>query len=95
MLFVQLMKPRADINWQECMKRSLPYKWPDVGIEVVGEYVLTATDPFYIAMFKADDISQILAADAAWGDLFEIRVYPACTMQESRDITKKWLEAAG
>ena len=95
MLFVQLMKPRADINWQECIKRSLQYRFPAAAGEVIGEYVLSAREPFYIGLFKADNMAQITAANMPWIDFFDISVYPACTMQEMRDMTGAMLAASG
>ncbi len=95
MLFVQLMKPRADINWQECIKRSLAYQFPPAAGELVGEYVLMSRDPFYIALIKADNMGQITLAGMPWLDFFDISVYPACTMQEMREITGMAFAASG
>ena len=89
MLFVQLMKPRSDINWMEVAKRSVAYKIPEVGVEIVGEYVLAGTDPTYLAIFKADHIAQIQALGLPWMDLYDISVYPACTIEEMREMIKQ------
>jgi hypothetical protein len=95
MLCIILMKPRTDIQWTECAKQSMSFQWPKEAGEVVAEYNLMGVDPFYIGIFKADDISQVVAAALPWMPFFECRTYPACTIQEMREISKQAFAAMG
>ena len=52
------------------------------GAKIVAEYWLQTADPSVIIVFETDNIGHIMAASAAWADVFEISVCPAVTAEE-------------
>lgn len=89
MLFVALLKVRAGTT-KERMARRVQWQYPE-GARLVAEYWLQTTDPACISIMEADSIAPIMAATAAWDDVFEITVVPAVTAEEGLRLAKQMM----
>ena len=87
MLFVSLLKVRSGTT-RERVARRAEWKYPD-GLRMVGEYWLQTTDPACISIAEADNIGPIMAAVAAWDDVFDITVIPAVTAEEGLQMAQQ------
>jgi len=86
MLFVALAKVRSGTDAERTARR-LQYQFPQ-GLRVVAEYWLQHTDPNVIVIAEADDIAPIMAATAAWDDVYSFTVVPAVTAQQGMELVK-------
>jgi hypothetical protein len=82
MLFVGLLKIRPEAPpMAEGVARRAQYQLPPDS-RLVAEYWLQTNDPAVIVVFEADSVAPIMAIRAVWGDVFDITVVPALTLQE-------------
>ena len=87
MLYVCLMKVRTGTA-KERIARRAEWKYPE-GLRVVGEYWPQTTDPACISIVEADSIAPIMAAVAAWDDMFDITVVPAVAAEEGLQLAQQ------
>lgn len=90
MLFAVLLKVRAG-TVKERMARRVQWEYPK-GVRLVAEYWLQTTDPAGISIIEADNIAPIMAAVAAWDDVFDITIVPAVTAEEGLQLAKQMME---
>jgi len=90
MLFVALSKVKGGTN-KERTARRIEWKYPE-GMHLVAEYWLQTENPSVITVAEADSIVPIMAAIAAWDDLFEITVFPAITAEEGLEFAKQMMQ---
>jgi len=64
---------------------------PPQGIKPVAEYWLQNDNPRVIAVFEADNIAPIMAANMQWADLFDTTVVPAVTAEEGLKLAKQMM----
>jgi hypothetical protein len=90
------------LNWksgltQEQMDGSLArragWKYPD-GVKLVAEAWPMSPAPAVVSIFETDDISTIMQITFAWGDVFDISVYPAVSAEEGLRIGAAAMAAA-
>ncbi len=72
-------------------KSGSPAGYSGEGIHAVAEYWLQTSDPNVIAIFETDSITQIMQAETAWDDVFDISVFPAITAEEGMELAKKMM----
>jgi len=89
MLFATLCKVRAGTA-KERMARRLEWQFPE-GVRVVAEYWLQTNDPQVVLIIEADSVAPIIAATAAWDDVFYMTVVPAITAEEGLQLAKQML----
>jgi hypothetical protein len=89
MLFVALLKEHSG-TVRERVDRRVKWAYPE-GMQVVAEYWLQTPDPGVILVCKADHISQFWALSAAWGDVFDIAVFPAITAEDGLELLKQMI----
>ena len=87
MLYVSLMKVRSGTT-KERVARRAEWDYPE-GLRLVAEYWLQTTDPACISIVEADNIGPIMAAVAAWDDVFDITVVPAVTAEEGLQLVQQ------
>jgi len=68
----------------------MEWKWPE-GIKYVAEYWLQHNKPSVVCVVEADSIGPIMAAVAAWDDLFEISVFPAVNAEEGLKLAAQMM----
>jgi len=90
MLFVALLKVRSG-TIKERMARRLQWQPPE-GMRPVAEYWLQTPDPSVISISEADSIAPIMAALAAWDDVFDITVVPAISAEEGIELAKQMMQ---
>lgn len=90
MLFAALLKVRAGTAMERTARR-LEWQYPE-GMRPVAEYWLQTTDPAGIVIVEADNIAPIMAAVAAWDDVFDITVVPAITAQEGLELARQMMQ---
>ncbi len=89
MLFAALLKAKAGTT-KERMARRVQWQYPE-GVRLVAEYWLQTTDPAGVSIFEADSIAPIMAATAAWDDVFEITVVPAVAAEEGLRLARQMM----
>jgi hypothetical protein len=87
MVFVTLCKVRSGTS-KERTARRLDYQYPE-GLRVLGEWWLQSPDPEVILISEADSVAPMLAARAAWDDVFDITILPAVTAEEGMAIARQ------
>jgi hypothetical protein len=90
MLFAALLKVRAGTIVERATRRA-EWQAPE-GVQLVAEYWLQTTDPSVISIIEADNIAPIMAAVAAWDDVFDITVVPAITAEEGLELVKQMMQ---
>ncbi len=90
MLFATLLKVRAGTT-KERIARRAQWQYPE-GMRVIAEYWLQTTDPAAITISEADSIAPIMAAVAAWDDVFDITVVPAVTAEEGLRLAQQMMQ---
>jgi len=90
MLFVALLKVRSG-TIKERMARRLQWQPPE-GMRPVAEYWLQTPDPSVISISEADSVAPIMAALAAWDDVFDITVVPAISAEEGIELAKQMMQ---
>ena len=90
MLFVALGKTKAG-TFEERVTRRAQWQYPD-GMRLVAEYWLQTGHPSVIAIAEAESVAPIMAAIAAWEDVFEFTVVPAITAEEGLKLAKQMMQ---
>lgn len=90
MLFITLCKARGG-NLRERMSRRLDWTYPP-GVKLVAEYWLQTDDPSVVTITEADDPGPMMAALAAWDDVFEMTVVPAVTAERGMELVKESMQ---
>jgi Domain of unknown function (DUF3303) len=89
MLFVALLKTRPGSTFQEGGSRRLDWQYPE-GVNVVGEYWLeTDSSARVVAIMEAESMAPFGQIRMAWGDLFEIEVFPAVTAEQGMEMLRE------
>jgi len=87
MIFVTFCKVRAGTSRDRTLRR-LDYQYPE-GMRVLGEWWLQTPDPEVVLVTEADSVVPMLAARAAWDDVFEITILPAVSAEEGMAIARQ------
>jgi hypothetical protein len=90
MLFVTLLTLKPTVKPEEVVQRRAEWKQPE-GIKSIAEYWVLTNTPNVISIDEADDIAPLLAATAPWGDVFEIDVAPAISVEEGLKIASQMM----
>ena len=90
MLFVALLNAKTTTTRMNSIPRRAEWKWPE-GLKYVAEYWLQHDNPRVICVAEADSIGPIMAAVAAWDDLFDISVFPAVTAEEGLKLASQMM----
>ena len=90
MLYIALLKPTASTPIER-IGRRLQWDYPE-GIKLVAEYWLQAADPDVVSIFEADSVAPIMAVTAEWGDVFDITVVPAVTLEEGVALAQQMMQ---
>ncbi len=88
MLFVVLLKTKPGTNPQEGGARRLQWQYPE-GLNVLAEYWLETGSPRVVSIVEADSMAPFGATRMAWGDLFEIEVFPAVTAEQGMEMLRQ------
>ncbi len=88
MLFVTLLSTKPGATFQEGGARRLQWSYPE-GMNVLGEYWLETDSPRVISVFEAESMEPFGATRMAWGDLFEIEVFPAVTAEQGMEMLRQ------
>ncbi len=89
MQFVALMNLRPEVDQTklaEALARRGEYEHP---AKLVAEYYTPNRKPAVVAIFEADDASQLLMNSMAWLDVFEIEVLPVIGWEEGLQVLAK------
>ena len=89
MLFVALLKEHPG-TVRERAKRRMTWEYPE-GVRVRAEYWLQTHDPGGILVCEVDHIGQFWALNAAWGDVFDMTVFPAITAEDGLELLKQMI----
>ncbi|MBA7707497.1 hypothetical protein ES703_116370 [subsurface metagenome] len=79
MLFVALIKATAGTP-KEKIARRVQWQYPE-GMKLIAEYWLQTANPDCISIFEADSVAPIMGTLAAYGDVYDISVFPAITSE--------------
>ena len=90
MLYIALLKPIASTP-DERIGRRMQWDYPE-GIQLVAEYWLQTNNPDVITIFEADSVAPIMAVTAEWGDVFDITVVPAVTLEEGMALAQQMMQ---
>jgi hypothetical protein len=93
-LFVALLNTRPGSTFREGAARRLQWDYPE-GVEVVAEYWLETDSPRVVAILEAEGMAPLEALRMDWGDLFEIRVYPAVTGEQGMEMLRHAMSQQG
>jgi hypothetical protein len=88
MLFVVLLKNRAEGTFQEGVARRMQWNYPE-GVKVLGEYWLETEAPRVIAVMEAESMDAFGQIRMDWGDMFEIEVFPAVTGEQGMEMARQ------
>lgn len=66
---------------QEALKRHQEWQHPP-GLNIIADYYVSGT-PQIVIICEAQDTAPLYALHLAWGDLFEVKVYPAMPLDEA------------
>ena len=88
MLFVVLLKTKPGSTFQEGGARRLQWEYPE-GMNVLAEYWLETDAPRVVSIVEADSMAPFGAIRMAWGDLFEIEVFPAVTAEQGMEMLRQ------
>ena len=89
MLYVMLLKAiPGGPPMAELLARRAQWEPPE-GIEMVGEYWPQTADPAVVSIFEADSVPPMMAVNAAWGDAFQISVFPAITAEDGLEVARQ------
>jgi hypothetical protein len=94
MLFVGLLKNRAGGTFQVGVARRLQWDYPE-GANVLAEYWLETEAPRVIAVMEAESMDVFGQMRMAWGDLFEIEVFPARTGEQGMEMARQAMSGQG
>ncbi len=89
MLFIALLK-RTGGTPQENIARRAQWQYPE-GLNVIAEYWPQSADATVVSIFEADSNAPIMAMTAAWGDVFDIDVYPAVTVEQGLQFAQQMM----
>jgi hypothetical protein len=89
MLYVMLLKAiPGGPPMGELLARRMQWQIPD-GMNPIAEYWPQTGDPAVISIFEADSVPPMMAVTAAWGDAFQISVYPAITLEDGLEFARQ------
>lgn len=90
MLYIALLKPIAGTPIER-IGRRLQWDYPE-GIQLVAEYWLQTNNPDVVSIFEADSVAPIMAITSEWGDVFDITVVPAVTLEEGTALAQQMMQ---
>ena len=89
MLYVMLLKTiPGGPPMEELLARRAQWQTPE-GMNPLAEYWPQTPDPAVIVIFEADSVPPMMAVNAAWGDAFQISVYPAITLEDGLEVARQ------
>jgi hypothetical protein len=92
MLYVMLLKMTpGGPPMQETLARRMEWEPPE-GMHIIAEYWPQTPDPAVIAIFEADSAVPMMAVNAAWGDAFQITVFPAMTAEDGLEMARQMMQ---
>jgi hypothetical protein len=94
MLVAAVLKVKAGTIGERTTRRA-QWQYPE-GANVVAEYWLQSTDPAIpncVSIFEVDSIAPVMAAMAAWDDVFDITVVPAVTAEEGLELAQQMMQS--
>ena len=56
------------------------------GVEVVAEYWPATDNPAVVSIFRTEDYTALMEIELTWGDVFDITVFPAVSVEEGLKI---------
>lgn len=90
MLYIAFLKPIASTPIER-IGRRMQWEYPE-GIQLVAEYWLQTNDPDVITIFEADSVAPIMVMTAEWGDVFDVTVVPAVTLEEGLALAQQMMQ---
>jgi hypothetical protein len=93
-LFVVLLNTRPGATFQEGGARRLQWEYPE-GVNVLAEYWLETDSPRVVSILEADGMAPFGQIRMHWGDLFEIRVFPAVTAEQGMEMLRQAMPEQG
>ena len=81
-------------TFQEGGARRLQWEYPE-GMTVLAEYWLETDSPKVVSIVEAESMTPFEATRMAWGDLFEIDVFPAVTAEQGMEMLRQAMSEGG
>lgn len=94
MLFVGLLSVKAHSEGEARFKQRAEWQYPEM-IQVKAEYWLSNSDPMVIIIYETDSEAAGLAISMAWGDHFDVRIFPAITAEAGLAMGQMMAAAMG
>jgi len=82
------------LSWKQGLSRSqrdgalvnrAGWKYP-AGVEIVAEYWPATDDPAVVSIFRTADYKALMEIELTWGDVFDIKMFPAVSAEEGLNI---------
>ena len=87
-MFVALLSTRPGNTFQEGVARRMQWDYPE-GANGLAEYWLETEAPRVVSIVEAESMDVFGQIRMAWGDMFEIEVFPALTGEQGMEMARQ------
>lgn len=88
MEYVTLLRSQEGLSRKDrdgTLMRRLEWEYPQ-GVELIAEYWPQAHDPAVVSIVRTDDVAALMEINLTWGDVFDVRIFPAISAQQGLEV---------
>ena len=88
MLLVTQLEVKGTSTPAERIARRAEWQYP-AGVKVIAEYWLQTDGYSVLSIIETEDNADIFAITSQWGDVFNVKVSPAITVEQGLQLAQK------